>query len=48
MKSLMGRAMNIMTRTATTIAATMTGKCFAKPTAVNTESRENTISTMAI
>ena len=35
---------HIITSTAATIAATMTSMRFASPTAVNTESNENTMS----
>ncbi|MCY1559712.1 hypothetical protein D9M68_967740 [compost metagenome] len=48
MKSLMVPAESIITSTATIIAATITGTWETMPTAVITESRENTISMMAI
>ena len=48
MNSLIGAARNIITSTAITIAATMIGTCCASPTAVNTESSENTMSRMPI
>ncbi len=38
----------IMTMMATMIAATMIGRSFASPTAVNTESSEKTMSSTAI
>ncbi len=44
MNALTAEATSIMTRTASTIAATMTSMCRARPTAVNTESSENTMS----
>ena len=47
-KSPIGRAANIITPTAMTIASTMTATSFAMPTAVITESSENTMSMMAI
>ncbi|MNZ24979.1 hypothetical protein D3C78_421380 [compost metagenome] len=48
MKSLMVPAASIITSTATMIAATITGTWETMPTAVITESRENTMSMMAI
>src|SRR6266705_6626972 len=47
-KSLIGVAANIMTPTARTTAAIITARCLAMPTAVITESSENTISSRTI
>ena len=47
MKSLMGFAATIITRTATTMARTMIETCCTRPTAVMTESREKTMSMRA-
>ncbi len=47
-KSPIGLAANIMTATAMTMASTMTGMSLTIPTAVITESSENTMSMMAI
>ena len=44
----MGLAANIMTTTAITMASTMTATSLAMPTAVITESSENTMSMTAI
>ncbi len=48
MKSLMAPAQSIITSTATMIAATITGTWETMPTAVITESREKTMSMIAI
>ncbi|MNI93852.1 hypothetical protein D3C85_1592450 [compost metagenome] len=48
MNSLMVPDAHIITSTATMIAATMTGTWETMPTAVITESRENTMSMIAI
>ncbi|MNG35947.1 hypothetical protein D3C87_1778220 [compost metagenome] len=48
MNSLMVPDAHIITSTATMIAATMTGTWDTMPTAVITESRENTMSMIAI
>src|SRR3990172_8019238 len=47
-KSLMARAANIITSTAITIASAITATCSTRPTAVITESSENTMSMTAI
>src|SRR2546430_10175798 len=48
MNALIEPDTHIITRIATTMAATMTGSSLTSPTAVNTESSENTISTSPI
>ena len=48
MNSPTGSAMKIITSTARMIAATMTGRMLTMPTAVITESSENTMSISAI
>ncbi len=47
MKRLTAEETTIITSTETTMAATITSMCFASPTAVNTESSENTMSMSA-